>query len=236
MRPETIKSSYQGSKYKDPMGSGKRVKSARMLAGCTRKHFAEKTGISAATLRIWEEPSLERGGISKKGAKRFISALHECGIYCTEDWLLHGKGTSPTILNFNNEKLFNEAEIVSWGEEESILKDIEAFKGNNPNPIVAIINDGSMLPLYSYGDYVGGIKRFAKDIVSLVGSNCIIELPNMTLVRKITRYDSSENKYTLSILNPDTYTVEPIIQTNNIISAAKVVWYRCREKTKSIVV
>ncbi len=219
----------------DYNATGNRVKSARMLTGCTRKAFSEKTGISAATLRVWEEPLAGRSGITKKGAERFTLILQSCGIYCTVEWLLLGKGPGPTLLNVDKETIFKNIEPITWGEEEAIFKDIEAFKANNPNPIVAIVTDGSMIPFYSYGDYVGGVKRTGQEINALIGCNCIIELPKITIVRKISLINNL-GRYTLSALNIDSSIINPVITDTEIISAAKIIWHRSREQVKSIII
>lgn len=220
----------------EPSVIGNRVKSARMLAGYSRCKFAEKSRISAATLRIWEEPPPNRGGITKKGVARLITTLQSCGIYCTMEWIWTGKGQGPAVINFDKGLITNEVEAVTWGEEEAIFKDIESFKANNSNPIVAVVSDGSMLPFYSYGDYVGGSKKQDGDIASLVGSNCIIELEDMTIIRRISRLDNVTMAFTLSALNVDSSISEPIMQTNKIISAAKIIWHRGRERAKNIIV
>lgn len=207
-----------------------------MLAGYNRKMFSEKTGISAVTLRAWEEPPVDRHGITKNGITRLIKALEDCGIHCTEEWIALGIGLGPSIIGIDTSKIFSGSQnTVSWDEEESILKDIESFKSNNPNPIVAIIIDGSMLPFYTYGDYVGGTKRFGDDIVALSGLNCIVDLVNLTIIRKID-YIESLNKFTLTALNVDSSVKEPVIQNAEIISAAKIVWHRSKEKIRNIIV
>lgn len=214
---------------------GNRIKSVRMLAGYSRKAFSDMTGISAATLRAWEEPIEKRRGITKKGAFRLVEALKGCNVFCTIEWILHGIGYGPKLIEMQDTSVLNGLNTVTWDEEESIFKDIESFKVNNINPIVAIIIDGSMLPFYSYGDYVGGLKRTGKEIVSLASSNCIVELPDLTLVRRIKSIQS-DGYMTLSALNIDPHVTIPEIHTKQVVSAAKIIWHRSREKIRSIVV
>ena len=203
-----------------------------MLSGHTRKYFSSITGISMATLRAWEEPIAERKGLTKKGADRLIKAFYECGIYCSKNWLLSGDGPGPSVVNMvPNPILFNEE--VTWGEEESILKDIESFKSNNHDPIVAIVPDGAMLPKYSYGDYVAGNKKYGNDIKMLIGLNCIVEVNNKTLIRKII---TDESGYVLMAINQDPSITSPIISNINLNFAAEIVWHRWRERIKDITI
>jgi len=44
-------------------------------------------------------------------------------------------------------------------EDICILREIEAFKAINPSPIVVIISDNGMEPLYSIGDLLEEIRK-----------------------------------------------------------------------------
>jgi len=210
---------------------GNRVKSTRMLAGYTRTAFSQISGISMATLRTWEDPTHGRRGITKKGAKRFINVVNNLGIYCTEEWLLLGKGPGSTIMDVIKNVSLDNNSTVTWGEEEAIFKDIESFKTNNPDPIVASIVDDSMLPFYSYGDYIGGSRKTGDNIAALIGLNCIIELQDKIVVRKISIIDN-ENKYVLTALNIKPSTVDAVIVRTDLVAASEIVWHRSRGKNQ----
>ncbi len=208
------------------------MKSARTLSGNSRQAFAMASGISAATLRAWEEPSSERRGLTTKGATRLVNALNKIGVYCTEEWLLTGLGPGPKIILPTTEN--SRDDPISWGEEESILLDIESFKANNPSPIVAIVTDASMLPKFSYGDYVAGNKTYGENIKKLIGTNCIVEMQDKTLIRRLGSF--SEHGYTLTALNQDPAIFDLIIINAKIQSAAEIVWHRWRKKIQDIIV
>lgn len=221
---------------KDPVIVGNRIKSVRMLAGFNRKAFSNETGISAVTLRAWEEPSSDRHGITGNGITRLLAGLENCGIQCSADWILHGTGIGPVLIGIESDNNLNtDQSIITWDEEESILKDIESFKSNNRDPIVGIIIDGSMLPFYSYGDYVGGCKRYSNEIISLSGLNCIVELQDITLIRKLD-YIENSNSFTLTALNIDSSVRYPELHNPQIISASKIIWHRSKEKLRNIIV
>ena len=213
---------------------GNRVKSARMLSGHTRSAFSKISNISMATLRAWEEPAKNRRGLTQKGTARLVSALNACDIYCTADWLCFGKGPGPQLIH-SSQLLSTDDNAVTWGEEEAILKDIESFKENNPDPIVAIVTDGAMQPLYNYGGYVGGNKKYGAAIKDLIGLHCIIELENQKVIRRISMINAN-NHYTLTALNHDPTVTNTVITHVEIIAAAQIVWYRCSERIKDIIV
>lgn len=185
-----------------------------------------------ATLRAWEEPTEGRNGLTQKGATRLVQSLRDMSIYCTEDWLLSGDGPGPKLLSALPSLDNKDEPTVEWGEEESIMRDIDSFKSNNPNPVVAIVNDGAMLPRFSYGDYVGGSMVVGEEISSLVGVDCIIEMDGKTLIRRIT--SGSEGRYTLAALNLDASIQDSILTDVELVSAAAIVWHRWRRKMNDI--
>ena len=206
---------------------GNRVKSARMLSGHTRKSFADASSISMATLRAWEEPLPKRYGLTEKGAERLIEFLNICGILCTKEWLLLGAGPAANFIR----EPFNDCTDKSvWDEEESILNDISAFKKNNPTPVVIIVQDDSMMPIFKPNDYVGGTKVVNKEIKKLIGLNCIVEVSGKTVIRKIIM--EKNNLYTLITLNQNHEIHASIMVDVKVESAAEIVWQRRRRFCK----
>jgi hypothetical protein len=198
-----------------------------MLAGYTRKAFADKFSIPVPTIRAWEEPPVGRNGVTTSGIKRLIKVFHESGIYCTEEWILNGAGPGPTLVDRYNDTAPEKA--ITWGEEEAILRDIESFKQNNRSAMVAVVTDRAMLPYYSYGDYVGGEKKTGKDIRLLLGLNCVVEVRNKLLIRRISMVDA-HNRYTLTALNMEVPGADPVVTNVEISAAAQIVWHRGRAR------
>lgn len=201
-----------------------------MLTGLTRKSFADNCDISMPTLRAWEEPPSGRNGLTDKGAQRFIKALNFLGVTCTIEWLFTGVGFGPRLLQSITRHQDDILDGITWGEDETILKDIASFKKNNPDPIIMLISDTSMQPYYEYGDYVAGNKKYASDIEGLIGLNCIVEFNGETLVRKIVSM-SLQKKYTLSVLSMDGIVSFPYLTDVEIFSAAEIVWIRKKQRT-----
>jgi hypothetical protein len=198
-----------------------------MFSGLSRKAFSEKAGLSIATLRSWEEPGDGRRGITPKGAARLVRALNKLEVFCAADWILRGEGTGPRLLTPT--PLASSEELALWSEEESILKDLQSFKQNNPDPIVLQIADNAMNPLYLKGEYVGGSKKVGVAIEGMVGCDCIIETTSGSFVRRLGQR-IADDAYVLMALNQD---AEQISCHAQVISAAEVVWRRSRRRVKN---
>lgn len=197
-----------------------------MLSGLSRKGFSDVARLSVATLRSWEEPGEGRRGITAKGATRFIKALSERGVFCSADWLLRGEGIGPRLLT---PPLVARPEADSlWSEEESILRDIQAFKDNNDNPVLLMVIDTAMAPLFTKGEYVGGSKRIGSEIQSMIHCDCIVETPSGLLLRRLGQHLGGDI-YLLIALNQDAQYVSA---PTTILSAAEVVWRRSRRGAK----
>lgn len=199
--------------------SGRRIKLARNMLGLSRKNLEESFHISVNTLQAWES---DKNALSDKGAKKLHSLFTKLGLLCTEDWLLTGNGEAPILLQHVS-RLPNEI-----NEDICILREIEAFKAINPNPIVIIISDDGMEPIYSIGDYVGGNKKIDLEIKRLIGENCIIEtFQGDTFVRKLMQ-GSKEQLYNLVCINIATQE-QPIMPDIKVRSASRIVLQRRKE-------
>ena len=210
-----------------PISVAHRVKSARMFSGLSRKSFSEKAGLSIATLRSWEEPGDGRRGITSKGAARFIKALNKLDVFCSSDWILRGEGTGPRLLT-PSPLAFSE-EPALWSEEESVLRDLQSFKQNNPDPILLLVADSAMAPIYLKGEYVGGSKKVGVGIEGMVGCDCIIETAAGIFVRRLGQR-IADDTYVLIALNRE---AEDISCHARVLSAAEVVWRRSRRRIRN---
>jgi transcriptional regulator with XRE-family HTH domain len=212
----------------NPTAVANRVKSARMLSGCTRKSFSEVAGLSIATLRSWEEPGFGRRGITAKGASRLVNALNSLNVFCSADWILRGEGTGPRLLSATS--LIPSSPPTQWSEEESILRDLQSFKENNSEPVLLLVADSAMAPRFVKGEYVGGSKRVGVEIHAMIGCDCIIETESGLLLRRLGQR-ITDNTYVLIAINPD---AEQVSVQASVVSAAEVVWRRCRRRIKSM--
>jgi len=199
--------------------SGSRIKLARSMLGLSRKELEESFHISANTLQAWESG---KNTLTEKGAKKLNEIFIKLGLLCTEGWFLTGNGQAPVLFQ-DIPALPNET-----SEDICILREIEAFKAINPDPIAVIVNDNGMEPMYSIGDFVGGNKKINLQIENLIGKNCIVEtLQGDIFVRKLLK-GSKGQLYNLVCINIGT-DQQPIIPDIKIKCAARIVLHRRRE-------
>lgn len=199
--------------------SGGRIKLARSMLGLSRKQLEDRYHISVNTLQAWES---DKNILTSKGAKKLNQTFIKLGLLCSEDWLLTGKGTTPILME-DTATLPNE-----MNEDICILREIEAFKAINPDPIVVVVNDNGMEPIYCIGDFVGGNKKYGEKIEELLGSICIIEtMQGDTLVRKLLQ-SNKPYVYNLACTNIAT-DQQPITPDIKIRFASRIVLHRKKD-------
>lgn len=189
----------------------------------SRKAFAESVGIPCPTLESWERG---HNNLSLKGAQRLLKKLATMGVYCSEEWLLYCTGAAPTLASSRKHDITHNIKNLpsEWTIPSRILGEIEVFLQSNPLSIVAIITDDSMLPTYSVSDIVGGLQ--INNISQGLQKNVIVELnTSKVLIRRLMR-GSSEYKYSLTSVNPQTNVVDPVLFNANIKKCHIIVWHR----------
>ncbi|KTC83734.1 helix-turn-helix transcriptional regulator [Legionella brunensis] len=210
--------------------TGERIKSARMQLGFSRKAFEEKFGIPAATLQAWESGKYE---ISTKGINRFVEALYKAGLATTPDWFIRGIGLAPRLIESTSTTLFrklNSEFDPDLTEDEIILKEVDFFEQINPNPMIIVISDDTMEPIFNIGDYVGGNLIPGRYAYRYIGSLCIVELHNNEFfIRRVNR-GTKPNLFNLVCINMDTTSENCYLLDKEIISLAQIVWHRKNEK------
>ena len=76
--------------------SGERIYALRKHLLLSRKEFCRKHNIPEPLLRGLE---LSLFSINEKYIQKLLEAFKSENIACTEEWLLHGTGTSPILNN-----------------------------------------------------------------------------------------------------------------------------------------
>lgn len=202
-----------------------RIKTARSMAGYSeRKAFCSRFSFPLATLEAWERG---KNPLTLKGAKRLVDILREVGIYCSEEWLREGTGISPRPMEELSEGLKEDLQqSPELGKTLRIAKEISTFVTLNEDAVVTIVRDDAMLPFYSKGDYVGGIKLKGPDLREAIHKKCIIELlTGKVLVRQLYEGDGPQH-FMISTVNLNT-NVTPMTEHNvEVISAAPILWHR----------
>jgi transcriptional regulator with XRE-family HTH domain len=206
-----------------------RVKALRGYLSLTRKQFSKRHGIPEPTIRAWE---LSLYSISSTHLQKLIKAFRAEDILCTEDWLLHGKGTSPLFaleaINKELEKVHDQL-VSPSGPIKPVFLEAAVFEKYNEDSLTFEVADNLMLPLYEKGDYVGGIKpsRTLKD--EDFGKPYIIVLDDDTkLVRSL--YQGSKNStFSLGCLDLLNQSKNPVLGEVSPKAIYRIVWYRKKD-------
>jgi len=199
--------------------SGERLRYARGLLGLTRTILQNEYNISHNTMSAWE---IGRVQLTSKGALKLSKVFLELGLICHPEWLLCKSEDRPYFVQ--NSPVTDEI----FSANVCVLREVEAFKTINPNPIVIMVPDDGMLPRYEPGDFIGGNLHKSDDIRKLVGNNCIIETTSGDIYFRRLIHGLNDGSFTLSCLNPNT-SEAPILTNIKVASAAQVVWHRSTE-------
>lgn len=213
------------NKISNTADTSKRVKTARLLTGYSRREFCEASGISIATLRMWENPINGRYGITGKGTKRFIAAINDAGVVCSQEWLLYGIGLGP----YTKESLYSnqpeKAANKSTPEDKAIIQEIQIFKELNQNAVTFMVADDGMEPVFSIGDYVGGKIIDPHLATQVIGKFCMVETDGIGWsLRKLVK--NPAHGLILTCINPLSTVAYPIIYNATIKNIAPVIWLR----------
>lgn len=183
----------------------------------SRREFADKCKVSAATLQAWEDG---RYHIPQKSIIKYVNTLFDCGLITTPEWFMSGEGLPPRPMN----KLSISSALTT--EQDAILKEINFFETENKNAIITTITDDSMLPFFEIGDYVGGKLISMVYAAKYIGSFCIATLATgETYVRKL-RQGTTEHCFNLISTNINTSVPSAFLINCTIVSLAQVIWHR----------
>jgi hypothetical protein len=140
---------------------GTRMRTARTLTGLNQEEFSKKYDFSHTSIKNWE---VGRVIPRVNGIDHFIRALSTERVTATRDWILYGMGSLSHSDTVHKGPV---AEEGTW--DPDVTAEAELFKNNcaakGALPIIAIVRDHLMAPLFCLGDVVGG-HDFKGDIPS----------------------------------------------------------------------
>ncbi len=219
--PKKIKAISDSS---NPEARALRLRRVRSLANLDRKQMCDDGTINFNTLKGWE--NAKYGGLPPDGALKVIKRILKEGVICTTEWLLHGKGTPPNIIqkNFINFDEKSTGNYENFNENiEDIKEELYIFQKYYLDISHYEVIDDSMEPLYLHGDIVAGKNYYGEHISNLIGKHCIIKLIDGSILLRYIRERIENSKYTIICLNILTKIKEPIIYEADIISAAPII-------------
>lgn len=207
---------------------GQRTRQLRELTGSddhkplSRAAIERKYGLSAHTLRHWEEA--DGSGLTENGARIIVNIYQSENINCSVSWLLTGKGSPPKrrevagVMAPSSSPL----KIAATDLMASVEEECQRFKAMHPEGIVFEVVDDAMLPRYLLGDRVGGIQYYHQDIPNLIGKDCIVEIKGGgTWLRRLQK-STVPGQYNLYALNPNTKVERPTLYGVEILTCAPV--------------
>jgi hypothetical protein len=218
INPENFDSSAQAK--------GARLREARKLTFLGLAAFAQKYGFNSGTLKSWEHGL--HGGLPTKRANEITIALQKEGIMCTVEWLMHGIGIAPTQLSAAG-SLKEEFSLSGTKDHENvqIQEELALFCQHCQDPVYFIVEDDAICPQYNIGDIVAGVKKYAKEMRSIVNLDCILQIFGETkpIFRTVCQ-GTQKDLYTLICKNPDTTTKPAVNYDVKLIWAAPIIWFR----------
>lgn len=176
---------------------GMRLKFLRTMARLNRIELAEKANVGRTSITCWEHA--QTSPMTSKSRSKILKAIRECGVDCTEQWLLTGCGIPPALKDDNNDKKIS-------GNKSSISNEIALFKRNNKQGIVYEVPDDSMSPFYRKGDVVGGIWRSSQTLSS--NNICIVEIDHQLDLRQLSK-SSKMGNFIATHLAIDSHSKKP---------------------------
>lgn len=210
------------------MDRGARLRSVLTQARLSKNKVSIDYDISAHTLHAW---MCGRRTLSEKGTKRICEILRKEGWYCSPEWLLTGKGMSPTRLDeftCKETNTFQQAVNVAkhLNEDFAMAKEASFFKISHKNCEVLMIGDDAMNPYYSSGDIVAGICVEPSQFHHLIGRPCIVEVSGMEICIRILHKGSSKISFNLTCTNLSTHASNPVVIDCVPIKIAPIIWHR----------
>ena len=191
----------------------------RHKCAINRKEFCKLANMSYNSLTSWENTKIEK--IKPDGAQKIINIFKTLGANCSLEWLLYGKGESPSFV-----EIPPPTPDYRLTDEEKIYKELNYFKTLHLNSVFLMVTDTSMIPFYEPGDIVAGIKKIpGSEDQFFINRCCIVENNDgIKLIRNINLGDT-QNTYSLSALEANTLHF-PTFSNMTISYAAPIIWHR----------
>ena len=234
-----VESSYTIAQLK-----GRRVKMVRTLSGLTRQELYEKVHISPSTMNTWETGRVE---LTEIGAERISEAFSKIGIVCTKEWLLHGRGAPPRMMNSAERKIFVDYEeyaklyepqfdlcnisrpIIEQKQvrpHPKIPDDMEAelqfFTRIHANSLFHVVKENFMNSRYRVGDCVAGIIGKPEN---LIGQVVIIkQKTGETILAKLIGYNDGKCELF--------YDMKSLHSFVEYVEISNVIWHRIGGRNK----
>jgi transcriptional regulator with XRE-family HTH domain len=202
-----------------PDARAERLKRLRNLTNLSRKELCEFTDLNLNTYKGWE---LGRyGGLPADGAEKIVNQAIQYGVICTTDWLLYGREPPPSLSSH--------VTTISSDEDNSdltpfalIQREFSVFQNTVNHAVLEQVEDDSALPNFKKGDYVAGVKKYGKEIGSVVDYLCIVQTIDGKKMIRYVKKGFSDDLYTLICINPLSKSQDLAILNTKLVYAAPI--------------
>ncbi|MEI6805568.1 MAG: hypothetical protein WCK49_03565 [Myxococcaceae bacterium] len=198
-----------------------RFRIARGMVQINPKKFCEQYGLNRFTIQSWE---MGHNHINIRTVVRFCEALSAEGVFCSPEWLLKGKGSTPIKLSSRQDLALESLQIDSNEEHKYIQAEIQLFRDNQiqlgREPVVVELGDQAMKPYFNKGNFVGGYLLPERSIDTLLGQIVIVGIGQKNYV--VRRLMKESTNY---LLVPGDFT-ERAVSLKSVENVAKIIWHR----------
>lgn len=211
---------------------GNRVRVLRTALQLSRRAFAEKYGLPRGTLQNWEDGRY--GGLTERGAMQLIEIMQQENLYCSVEWLLHGVGEAPPLINATytltptEPARINDAAIAKYTYQETAFmnEELSVFRRHyHPHVLELWVPDDDMLPHYQAGDLIAGRKRYDKSIATLAGQICLVQLADGRILLRELQLSQFANGYQVRTSTQAKQSAQEV----ELIAAAAISWWRRKD-------
>lgn len=203
------------------MDRGQRARLLRKLSRYTRKAFAQKHGLKAATIQNWEDARY--GGLSERGAILLAKAYQQEGFDCKPEWLLYGVGPEPTA-----KMPTPDAEKPTAADfHGQVMYELQFLQQTYPNLVHAIVADDAMQPMFFAGDHAAGLRLRQDQYASLANTPVIVQTTQGSIIFRVATYFAERGSVLLTNANNESEHVA----IGNIFSIAPITWMRREVKS-----
>lgn len=194
------------SENSSPAARAERLKKLRNLANLNREDICNVQGLNVNTFKGWELGRF--GGLTKDGAERVITRVAQESVLCSLEWLLHGTGSAPMVIDNSSTTLV---------ANEKIQKELSLFQALFNDILYSEIKEPQTTNHYHHGDVVAGVKLSIESAAGLISQVCIVETDKNEMIAVKLLQSLGNNRFLLSALSGDTQVETTLISVARII-------------------
>ena len=200
------------------------------------RDFERKTGKHYSTIQHWID--VNKNGLPETSLNEFLNCLKVCGIECSHEWMMYGKGAAPkkidAITRIAGDEVSQRRLKKNRTDEvqtHRIAEELNAFLQWDREAVSYVVPDDAMEPRFINGEIVAGIRRYGIELEKLIGQDCIVLIENHgEFCLRTLRKGNLPGRFHLAPTNSDTHVTQAFIPDVKVVSAAPVIWTRRKDR------